>query len=132
LARLQIENGLLAAAVSIDWLNTSATPEEQQQRQRVSTNDDDGGSDLRVEISEQHGHHVTVWLHEGIVNDLLMLMDWNLLIINTSIPVTSEMLPPRSRRFLSTMCIECYFNLNVWGNEIPRLHIGNDTIMFET
>jgi hypothetical protein len=131
LAGLQIHDGILAAGISIEWLNYTQSDMERadtlKEERRGAKID---AKDLTVEIEEQNGHHITIWMYEGIVNDLMALMDWDFTLINTTIPVTAPMLPEKSRTFLSTMCMECFFWLRVYSAAIPVLHAGNNSITF--
>ncbi|KHJ76879.1 hypothetical protein OESDEN_23501, partial [Oesophagostomum dentatum] len=64
---------------------------------------------------------VTVWLEDGIVNDLLDQVDWTFEWMNEQLPVTSPVIPPDSREFLTTLCTECYFQVNVGARGRPSL-----------
>lgn len=47
------------------------------------------------------------------------------------IAVTSPVIPLSSREFLSTLCVSCYFLLNVWAKGSPIITATNASIILE-
>ena len=129
LSALHMRNGLLALGVTINWHNAKDGQRFERMRNTVAAEDEEHS--LQMEISEQNGHHLTMWLHESITNDLLERVDWNFVLLNTAIPVKDEVVPERSRKFLTTMCNHCYFDLFVRNDDTPHILIANETLAFD-
>ncbi|PIO62558.1 hypothetical protein TELCIR_15879, partial [Teladorsagia circumcincta] len=51
--------------------------------------------------------------------------------MNEQLPVTSPVIPPDSREFLTTLCTECYFQVNVGARGRPTFAATNSSLVLE-
>ncbi|CAD6191288.1 unnamed protein product [Caenorhabditis auriculariae] len=72
---------------------------------------------------------VTVWLEDAILNEILDQIDWNFEWMNEQIAVSSPIIPQDSREFLSTLCTECYFQVNVNAKGRPSIAATNESLV---
>ncbi|VDP08234.1 unnamed protein product, partial [Heligmosomoides polygyrus] len=81
-----------------------------------------------LEVELDGDDRVTVWLEDAIINELLEQVDWNFEWMNEQLPVTSPVIPPDSREFLTTLCTECYFQVNVGARGRPSVTATNSSL----
>lgn len=81
-----------------------------------------------LDMEMKNGDLVTVWLEDNILNEILDQIDWNFEWMDEQIPVSSPIIPPDSREFLSTLCSECYFQVNVNAKGRPTISATNSSL----
>ena len=98
-------------------------------------------SALDVELRERD--MITFWLEDALLNNLLAQVDWQFEWMNEQIPVTSDIIPPDSRfdlflyffnffrEFLSTLCTDCFFQVNVAARGQPTIMATNNSLVLE-
>lgn len=89
----------------------------------------DDHSNLSINDRADNNSQLTLWIDDAIVNDLLRMLPWNTIWMEQEIPVSSEKIPQSSRDFLSTLCIDCYFQLKVSYHGPPSLLTANSSIV---
>ncbi|CAJ0595045.1 unnamed protein product [Cylicocyclus nassatus] len=72
----------------------------------------------------------TIWLEDGITK-VLDQVDWTFEWMNEQLPVTSPVIPPDSSEFLTTLCTECYFQVNVGARGRPSLIATKSSLVLE-
>lgn len=87
-----------------------------------------GNSTKLLDMEMKNGDLITVWLEDAILNEILDQIDWNFEWMDEQIPVTSPIIPPDSREFLSTLCSECYFQVNVNAKGRPTITATNSSL----
>ncbi|KHJ90676.1 hypothetical protein OESDEN_09476 [Oesophagostomum dentatum] len=123
LKSLKVDDHQLTARAQLQWIDITETPV-------VSLLDDSVNTTL-LDVELTGDDLVTVWLEDGIVNDLLDQVDWTFEWMNEQLPVTSPVIPPDSREFLTTLCTECYFQVNVGARGRPSLIATNSSLVLE-
>ncbi|EFP03947.1 hypothetical protein CRE_28663 [Caenorhabditis remanei] len=81
-----------------------------------------------LDMEMKNGDLVTIWLEDAILNEILDQIDWNFEWMDEQIPVSSPIIPPDSREFLSTLCTECYFQVNVNAKGRPTISATNSSL----
>ncbi|CAL2039934.1 unnamed protein product [Caenorhabditis brenneri] len=114
--RAQIEWQKLVPAVDDATSNLLAGQEEHTNATKL------------LDLEMKNGDLVTVWLEDAILNEILDQVDWNFEWMNEQIPVSSPIIPPDSREFLSTLCTECYFQVNVNAKGRPTISATNSSL----
>ncbi|WKY05562.1 hypothetical protein Q1695_006065 [Nippostrongylus brasiliensis] len=117
LKSVKVDDHRLTARAQLEWVEITETPP-------VSLLDETANITL-LEMELNADDVVTVWLEDGIINELLGQVDWNFEWMNEQLPVTSPVIPPDSREFLTTLCTECYFQVNVGARGRPSLTATN-------
>ncbi|VDL76571.1 unnamed protein product [Nippostrongylus brasiliensis] len=138
LKSVKVDDHRLTARAQLEWVEITETPP-------VSLLDETANITL-LEMELNADDVVTVWLEDGIINELLGQVDWNFEWMNEQLPVTSPVIPPDSsyimflsmlvdvtklsfREFLTTLCTECYFQVNVGARGRPSLTATNSSLM---
>ncbi|GMT21749.1 hypothetical protein PFISCL1PPCAC_13046, partial [Pristionchus fissidentatus] len=124
LQRIDVDTHQLRVLVQIEW------------NKRIS-------SDASVDVIEQSSNStvfdmelrgddmVTVWIEDGILNELISQVEWDFAWMEESIPLSSPVIPPDSRDFLSTLCSQCYFLVNVTAKGQPTIQATNSSFVLE-
>jgi len=130
LSGLRVRDGHLAADVEIAWEGGQAA-ENDTDVDNATTILPENSNLFEVEFAQHGGNHFTIWLNDGIVNELVALMKWDFLWMEAQVPMTSPKIPDSTRNFLSTLCIDCYFVLKVWNRGPPKLISSNNSIYLD-
>ncbi|PAV76555.1 hypothetical protein WR25_05645 [Diploscapter pachys] len=72
---------------------------------------------------------IQIWLEDKILNELFEQFSWEFEWLKEDIPVTSPMIPLDSREFLSTLCADCFFKVNVNAHGRPTIVATNDSFV---
>ncbi|EYB95029.1 hypothetical protein Y032_0164g3523 [Ancylostoma ceylanicum] len=123
LKSLKVDDHQLTARAQLQWADIAETPV-------VSLLEDSVNATL-LDMELTGDDLVTVWLEDGIINELLEQVDWTFEWMNEQLPVTSPVIPPDSREFLTTLCTECYFQVNVAARGRPSLTATNSSLVLE-
>uniref|UniRef100_A0A914WZ01 Uncharacterized protein n=1 Tax=Plectus sambesii TaxID=2011161 RepID=A0A914WZ01_9BILA len=129
LSGLRVRDGHMAADVEISWQGGQSTGNESFSD--ATTLLPSSSNLFEVEFGQHGGNYFTIWLNDGIVNELVSLMKWDFQWMEAEIPVSSPKIPDSTRNFLSTLCIDCYFVLKVWNRGPPRLISSNGSISLD-
>lgn len=123
LKSVKVNDHQLTARAQLEWVEIAETPV-------VSLLDESVNTTL-LEVELDGDDRVTVWLEDAIINELLEQVDWNFEWMNEQLPVTSPVIPPDSREFLTTLCTECYFQVNVGARGRPSVTATNSSLVLE-
>ncbi|KAL6739018.1 hypothetical protein Aduo_012511 [Ancylostoma duodenale] len=123
LKSLKVDDHQLTARAQLQWVDIAETPV-------VSLLEDSVNVTL-LDMELTGDDLVTVWLEDGIINELLDQVDWTFEWMNEQLPVTSPVIPPDSREFLTTLCTQCYFQVNVGARGRPSLTATNSSLVLE-
>ncbi|KAK6747269.1 hypothetical protein RB195_000463 [Necator americanus] len=123
LKSLKMDDHQLTARAQLQWVDIAETP-------AVSLLEDSVNATL-LDVELTGDDLVTVWMEDGIINELLDQVDWTFEWMNEQLPVTSPVIPPDSREFLTTLCTECYFQVNVGARGRPSLTATNNSLVLE-
>ncbi|VDO61529.1 unnamed protein product [Haemonchus placei] len=123
LKNINVNDHQLTARAQLEWVDITETPV-------VSLLEDAVNSTL-LEVELNGDDVITVWIEDGIVNELLEQVDWNFEWMNEQLPVTSPVIPQDSREFLTTLCTECYFQVNVGARGRPTFAATNSSLVLE-
>uniref|UniRef100_A0A1I7XR28 BPI2 domain-containing protein n=1 Tax=Heterorhabditis bacteriophora TaxID=37862 RepID=A0A1I7XR28_HETBA len=122
LKNIEVSNHQLTARAQLEWIEIKDAP-------AISLLEVTNSTVLDIDLREDD--RVTIWLEDAIINELLGQVDWNFEWMNERIPVTSPVIPPDSREFLSTLCTQCYFQVNVGARGQPTLSATNSSLVLE-
>ncbi|KAJ1347685.1 hypothetical protein KIN20_002812, partial [Parelaphostrongylus tenuis] len=101
LRSVEVNDHQMTALAQLEWTEITETP-------AISLLEDPVNTTL-LEVKLNDNDLVTIWLEDGIINELLEQFDWNFEWMDEQLPVTSTVIPSDSRQFLTTLCTECYF-----------------------
>ncbi|CAJ0929074.1 unnamed protein product, partial [Mesorhabditis belari] len=85
----------------------------------------------QFEMELKGDDRVTFWIEDTVLNELINQVEWDFEWMSETVPVTSPIIPPDSKGFLSTLCIDCYFLLNVSAKGNPTIQATNESLVFE-
>ncbi|KAK5966985.1 hypothetical protein GCK32_003236 [Trichostrongylus colubriformis] len=89
LKSVKVNDHQLTARAQLEWVEITETPV-------VSLLEDSVNTTL-LEVELNGDDVVTIWIEDGIVNELLEQVDWNFEWMNEQLPVTSPVIPKDSR-----------------------------------
>lgn len=115
----------LTVRAQIEWQKLVPVTDETS---RLLTGAEEQNSTKLLNMEMRNGDLVTVWLEDAILNEILDQIDWNFEWMDEQIPVSSPIIPPDSREFLSTLCTECYFQVNVNAKGRPTIVATNSSL----
>ncbi|CAI4229557.1 unnamed protein product [Auanema sp. JU1783] len=125
LKNIRIEDHQMKVLLQLEWTDIMENKVEDLLDSNLSYNT----TFLDMEINEED--RVTVWLEDSLINSLISQVDWNFEWMNEQIPVSSPVIPPDSREFLSTLCSQCFFQVNVAARGQPTVSATNDSLVLE-
>ncbi|CAI2351777.1 unnamed protein product [Caenorhabditis sp. 36 PRJEB53466] len=117
----------LTVRAQIEWQKLIPATSDDASR-LLDGQDERHNSTKLMDMEMKNGDLVTVWLEDAILNEILDQIDWNFEWMNEQIPVSSPIIPPDSREFLSTLCTECYFQVNVNAKGRPTISATNSSL----
>ncbi|CAJ0602426.1 unnamed protein product [Cylicocyclus nassatus] len=123
LKNLKVNEHQLTARAQLQWVDINDTP--------VVSLLEESTNATFLDLQLNGDDLVTIWLEDGIINELLDQVDWTFEWMNEQLPVTSPVIPPDSREFLTTLCTECYFQVNVGARGRPSLIATNSSLVLE-
>ena len=84
-------------------------------------------TEMVLEVSgKAPNQHLTIWLHPDFLNQMFTHMDFDILLMKDKVPVVSEKIPARSRKFMSVMCPRCFFMMNAFAYGPPQFSVSPD------
>eukprot|EP00080_Pristionchus_pacificus_P018545 PDM78565.1 perm-5 [Pristionchus pacificus] len=114
LQRIDVDTHQLRVLVQIEW-NKRINSDESVE---MMTDANSTVFDMELRGDDM----ITVWIEDGILNELIS---------QESIPLSSPVIPPDSRDFLSTLCSQCYFLVNVTAKGQPTIQATNSSFVLE-
>ena len=101
----------LTVRAQIEWQNL--VPADNDETSNILNGQEEHSNATKLlDMEMKNGDLVTIWLEDAILNEILDQIDWNFEWMDEQIPVSSPIIPPDSREFLSTLCTECYFQVH--------------------
>uniref|UniRef100_A0A158P910 BPI2 domain-containing protein n=1 Tax=Angiostrongylus cantonensis TaxID=6313 RepID=A0A158P910_ANGCA len=90
LRSVEVNDYQMTALAQLEWTEITETP-------AISLLEDPVNTTL-LEVKLKGSDLVTIWLEDGIINELLEQFDWNFEWMDEQLPVTSTVIPSDSRR----------------------------------
>ncbi|CAI5447913.1 unnamed protein product [Caenorhabditis angaria] len=121
----------LLVNAQIEWQNVEKLTEKDDAEKLLSGSETDGSNSTNkvATVEWRNGDLMTIWLEDAILNEILDQIDWNFEWMNEQIPVSSPIIPADSREFLSTLCTECFFQVNVNAKGRPTIAATNQSLV---
>ncbi|GMS94111.1 hypothetical protein PENTCL1PPCAC_16286, partial [Pristionchus entomophagus] len=123
LQRIDVDTHQLRVLVQIEWNKRISNDES------VEVMQDANSTVFDMEL--RGDDMVTVWIEDGILNELISQVEWDFAWMEEQIPLSSPVIPPDSRDFLSTLCSQCYFLVNVTAKGQPTIEATNSSFILE-
>uniref|UniRef100_A0A8R1HN86 Lipid-binding serum glycoprotein C-terminal domain-containing protein n=1 Tax=Caenorhabditis japonica TaxID=281687 RepID=A0A8R1HN86_CAEJA len=124
---IDADQNQLTVRAQIEWQKLIPAASDETSR-LLGGHESDQNSTKLLDMEMRNGDLVTIWLEDAILNEILDQIDWNFEWMDEQIPVSSPIIPPDSREFLSTLCTECYFQVNVNAKGRPTIQATNSSL----
>uniref|UniRef100_A0A914EDH1 Uncharacterized protein n=1 Tax=Acrobeloides nanus TaxID=290746 RepID=A0A914EDH1_9BILA len=124
---LEARDHALIVRTAIEWMNTTTAGPSMQPMNNTEVLLDSA----QGEIVSEHDERLTIWFEDKLINQVLDQFRWDFEWLRKDIPVESQEIPAQTREFLSALCNNCYFELNVSANGAPRVQSVNESIVLE-